>query len=570
MRFFLRAVVFLVVWVTISAFALAQSVPTTAIVANAPVYSNGATMTQGNAGTNTPASRILGGPGCNTVGNTDGLSCWLWQALSGGTTSASTDPVATWTCPSPAATAGIYATSFPGASTETDNGVTFACLTAIDNMTLSQAFNDTTVSWAPVTAYYNGQYVKNQGVIYRNDMALTTTPFQCTSGATMPAPPGWSGAVSDGGCTDWVEQTPDIYSSLANVWQHQLYINGTGAASTAQFSAPFTVQVWHGGHSRLAYTPGLNNENATILMWRHFDYLNDVPPTCTGTCTWTLTVAPGDSFVDNVSPSTGPLSSTPGGNYGVYFEGVAQWPVGGPQSAYQTGGEPIAWSDTAGTTERAQIQSLYGQVANPSHEGGPGDEHTDNLTFYQDILDSGGGYGTAKCDGGCVFNSDLIIDRSLLPGSFALLSSYNISAYDSTLIGVNAANSVGAASESFFSGASSYFYNNDIFGFPNPYACGVSTTCTIGGSGHNGTDVASGTPPGGNFFPAYDLYGGSDTELAPGVQMRRATTINGMGSMRTSWFSRSCSRRSRPRSGPKGRATSMPSRRCRIISTRWG
>ncbi len=41
-------------------------------IANAPRYSNGATMTQGNAGAHTKASRIVGGPGCAKAGYTNG------------------------------------------------------------------------------------------------------------------------------------------------------------------------------------------------------------------------------------------------------------------------------------------------------------------------------------------------------------------------------------------------------------------------------------------------------------------------------------------------------------------
>ena len=184
-------------------------------VANAPVYSNGATMTQGNVATHTLASRIVGGPGCNTSGFTNGSNCWLWQALNGGTLSRAGNPAANWMCPSPVNTGGIYATSFPGASTVIDNGVTFACLVRVDYTTLTAAFNDGEGDWAPRTDYSYGAVVRHGGLSYINLMPMSAFPWICTSGATFAVP-------SDGGCATWVRLATIQFTSKTNQWPHQL------------------------------------------------------------------------------------------------------------------------------------------------------------------------------------------------------------------------------------------------------------------------------------------------------------------------------------------------------------
>lgn len=504
--------------------ARAQSVSTTIIINNAPVYSNGATMTQGNAGTITPASRILGGSGCDIAGNTNGSNCWAWQALNAGTLSASGNPSTSWTCPTPAGVASaednIYGTSFPGISTETDNGITFACLYKIDNMTESEAYNDTTANWTTGTNYYPGTYVRNQGVIYDNVTPNLVAPYYCTSGGSMPSPPGFSGTITDGGSCVWQEVVSHPqYSSQANVWLHQIYNTcaWTACGATPQFSAQITIYKGYGGHDRQTYVPGQNNEDNPILEWWHYDYGPDHAPT-TNPPFPIVTVPLGESFADNMSPTVALLG--PDSRYGTMLEGTEQWAVpNGPASnnAFATGsGQPLGFSDSGVIFTRLQFKSDNGIILN-THQAGPGNTHVDALDFEGNLIDAGGGWGAIHCDGGCTYHNDVVIDRSLIPGSQVATGHFGTYTYDNTMLCNGSLNSF--ATMSYNNLGSDYIYNNLVLGCMFPHATG-SASPPIGGSGNNGTDVASGSI--GTSFTSASGLGPLTANQMP------STTINGM------------------------------------------
>ena len=498
--------------------------PMTINVCNAPGWAASTSYTTG--------SRVVAGPGW-TPGSpgsyTSGSALYCWGLSGSGGTSSGSEPGGFASCASPANVGGglngVPPAGWSGATTVSDNGLTWYCLSKVDYVTLTGAFKDSSASWTTGTAYYVNQFVLNAGGSYRMSSTPGSPPYQCTSGASAPTGTTLGTAYSDGTC-NWTYEGAITYSSRASQWPHQLFPLGATTLSETQTDYSVNINIWYGGTAQQTYLAGSNGEAIPILMTFHSDLFSDNTPDCyngyTGTnvdyffpysynafnCNgvmnsfpWTLTAAPGDSFQDNITAATGPLWINSA--LGVTLENTAAWPAGGPNSKYATGGEPIAFSDTSGIVERLQFLSTQGMAVDGVYLNGPGNQHLNDIIFKNDIFDSGGGFGAITCDGTCDFQNDLIISRTAISGSFGIAQKYPGAIYHDTIIGNAATN--GTCIQDYESGAGMYdggtlfpppFYDIQCYGFPNPWAYNGSYASTDGSN--NATDVSSGFS-GGSF-----------------------------------------------------------------------
>ena len=516
-------------------------------IANAPGWAANTSYSVG--------ARVIAGPGRTpgSPGNyTSGSNIFLWALSGAGGTSGGNQPKGFATCTSPANTGGGLNGSPPagwsGTTNVSDNGLTWVCLAQVDYVTLTDAFLDSGVAWVTATPHYWGDLVTSAGGHYLMNTTNGTTPFTCTTGSIAPTSTSVGVPVSDGNC-DWIYLGPATYSSGANIWPHQQYNAGSGSGQQPMIEVNYDIQLnlWYGGQAQQTYLVGSNGEGTPILMILHQDYGSDTNQNCLGdlshvafpggaaTATyckgvlqwwqWTLTAAPGDSFQDNLTPLTGPLSIDT--TKGVTLKN-ALTPVG-PAGFTFTMGEPIAFSDSGGLVTRLQFLSTQGMCIAGHISGGPGFGHTNYIHLSGNIFDCGGSQGAINLDAALVADNNVIIVRSTTAASYAFNAGYPQGAiYENTVIGANTTNGSflqnNATGAGLFQSPGAYFpppiYSNVVFGFPVPWAFNSSWSSTLGAN--NATDQASGVS---GTFTGLDGITYNKTDL-PGTSLFNLTPSN--------------------------------------------
>ena len=520
--------------------------PMTIVIAGAPVYSNSATMTQGNAGTSTPASRILGGPGCNSGGFTSGSDCWVWQALGGGTTSASGDPVATWTCDTPANTGGIYSTSFSGASTETDNGITFACLYKADYPNWTSFEVDTNLNWHTSSGsctvhdpaigcywYWDIVYNHNNGNVYRQiNGEFNAGQYLCPSATSGPGPSGTGANISDGSCA-WTFVGKLIYSSQAHQLPHWSIPLPLSVAPTSGPNFNTTVLVAYGGHDQQTYQGGQNNEFDPITLEAHIGYIGEggagcpngaasplpaapsfptfsvgsqmFPYGCNGYLSgFTITVKtpPGDSAGVNIFPGTGPLQIDSSKGVTFYNNSAFNGSTGA--------GDAMFMDDSNVIISGIQFHSVNGFALFGAASGVY--PFADDVTLVGNQFLSDAGDGTVTLDAGSLIQNNVFASGSSTSACVGLWLKYVGALVNNTFLGPGSGITNCTAYVVVSSGAGVFdssgslaavpIANNVILNFANPFAYGTALGNTSGAA-NNATDV-SGSFSGGAFTLAFD------------------------------------------------------------------
>ena len=476
----------------------------------------------------TSGARVNAGAGWNGSAYTNGQPVCLFGLVTAGTSG--TDPtVFNTACASgtPSNTGGIPGGSWPGATTVTSGGATFALLTKVDYVTLTHAFSDAP-AWTPSTQYPGFVYVQNGGVAYTQFGVFGPDVATCVSGSGSGPP------ASDGTC-NWTAVGRMTYSSQANAWPHMKHFG----SNSQQYNYNVVMTVWYGGSGQQVYGPQQTGEvlgGATaIVLAFHYDLPGDQDFSClggygiagrnNGDCVWVwnLTAAQGDSFTNNFTAST-PLRIDQ--TKGVTITNTTST----TSSSFWNGtaGEAFASSDNNGIINGLQLLSTNGTVA-PWHGGGgnglfPGNGHGNYLTIQNSILQSGaGGNGVFFCDADCALLNDVIIDGSTVTGNAAIQFGYGQAVMaNNVVVGNGTTNATCAFNQANF-GSSQHvtFYNNLCVGFPFPW--GVSSGLTFNApdyAANNATDApASG-------------YGGTYTSVgitATSAQMPGVNTSSGCG-----------------------------------------
>ena len=322
--------------------------------------------------------RVVAGPGWTpgspgSFASNQPLYLWAANATGGPYLSGASQPAGLASCASPANFGagfdGRTPSQWSGATTVSDNGITWACLTPVDYTTMTGLAGDDNVTWAPNTVFHGSQIVVLNGVIYiENVGAYPGTPCTSSAGATSP--------TNDSGCT-WSAVGNVTYRSGAHVWPHQIYLaapggpNGSGAE--VQFYWPINIVVWYGGLARQSYYSGHNGETDPIHVMLHHGDFGEAPLFAyhfwngdygTGAAGASMTAAPGDSFQDTLinNPSR-PLGLVNTANGVTFYNNSAYTDWGNFNNNLSSGsGQALGLSDFMGIGSRLQLWSVNGPV----------------------------------------------------------------------------------------------------------------------------------------------------------------------------------------------------------------
>jgi hypothetical protein len=465
-------------------------------VANAPPWTAGTSQAA--------ATRVVAGPGHTPGGGyTSGQPLYLWAVTGSGGTTGGSQPAGFASCAVPAATGGGLDGSTPGgwsgATTVSDNGITWTCLKQIDYVVLSDLMIDD-YPWQANAPYYNSAIVVNGGKSYIMT-ASPSSPFTCTS-ASSGGPTGTGSGITDGTCT-WNYYGTLTYTSGATPWTHEYWSNGQ--SETGQFYN-VNINLWYGGQARQLYQGGQNSELDPIPWDHHMDLQGDINPWCrnswgtaisnvaqtscnggsNGLFISTITAAPGDSFVDNVTGSAGPLrvDSTKGV---TLFSNTAN--TGSGSTAYT--GSCIGVGDNYAILSRVQCHSTQWISIAGITGGLPSAMHANGLVFSQDIIQSDAGPGTINCDGGCS-----VVDTTIIYGGNTAQSYGFTGKFESILVNATLIAAPGTTNSTCISAFGQFtpqhIQNTGCFGFARAWALGTGSTPSFTSTSNNATDLASG------------------------------------------------------------------------------
>jgi hypothetical protein len=500
--------------------------PMQIVISNAPGWTSG---------TYASGARVNAGAGWNGTSYTDALPVCVFGLVTPGA-SGSDPTVFNTACASgtPANTGGIPGGSWPGATTVTDGGVTWALLRRVDYVTLTHALADAP-AWTPNTQYPGFMYVRNGGIAYTQFNPFGPEP-PCTSGSGAGPP------ASDGTCV-WTAVGRMTYSSGANQWPHMKSFG----SNSIQFNYNVKMTVFYGGAAQQVYGPQQPGESLagganSIMMAFHIDLPSDQDFYCLGgygvasrnggggcsAWSWTITPAPGDSFVDNFTTST-PLRIDQ--TKGVTITNTSTTTTSTAWNG--TAGEPIVISDNMGFIDGMQMLSVHGITA-PWHGGGgnglfPGNGHGNNVTIRNSILQAGpSARGVFVTDGGSALLNSVIINGSTVTGTDGVEFGYGQAVMaNNIVVGTGATNSTCVMNQNNFGGSQHQtFYNNLCIGFSFPNGSTTGTTWLRPFAATNATD----SPASG--------YGGAYTSAtstnATSAQMPGVNTSSGCGPSLTS------------------------------------
>jgi hypothetical protein len=527
--------------------------------------------------------RVLAGPAYDpTTGVfTNGQPLYLWAvAPQGGGTSGNNSSYAghfgTAPCPSPANVGGTVApggyfgspqntagvAAWNGATQVSDGGVTWVCLTSVDYNTFTGMNVDDPVSWASGAPFFPIQYVVTAaGNVYRQSAQPTYPAITCTTGSTAPSATAFGGSTSDGSCV-WVYEGTLGYSSKANVVPHQLDTWWTDPATIATIPQHdwFTyTHLWWGGAAQTQYVNGAGGEAVQIFASMKLNQPSDTgwalvipgsgsmmlggiannrlsyPPF------WAeFTVAPGDSFQDNMNPASDPLRYDPSKGVAI-FSNQPYANVG--FSNPTTKGFAYAQDDWGQTVQRFQMQSINGGAVGQS-DCGPGNYNGNGAILANDILDSGGAWGSTgsggaglSCGDAGIFHNVLAIFRgtgtwatAAHDGAFGAYSHYGGAWYNNTLIGPGISvcplcSALESDKHGVYGPTDPATVHNNLgvgFGQQLTYWTGINNSYIppevppySGNAGNNGSDLPSNYAGHASFTPAPEFAMGNDLTAIP-------------------------------------------------------
>lgn len=487
------------------------------------------------AGTYAAGARVNAGPAWNGSAYTSGLKLCLFGLVTPGT-SGSDPTVFNTACTSgtPSNRGGIPGGAWPGATTVTDGGVTWALLTVVDEISVSAASSDTNTPWAQSTAYINGAYVLNGGNAYVN-AAGTASPCTSASSGSGPSSTTFNAApVADGTCS-WSFRAKILYSSHNAMPPHQ-FAYGTDIAAIPEISLVSDIHfnLWWGGTGAPKYWAGHGGENDPItLSWDLQDQYGEntvgcwhgnpnsilttpqAPPTlsenvwnCNGR-PWLIRYqpAPGDGFSDNAP--NGPLG-TGDSSKGVMFYSNSSIGVGGnpPGSATLT----ETWGNFF---SGMQVYSVNGAAIGGSSDTiTPGwASHTNALWMQDSILYAGGQGGVTVGDSAGVAVNNLFIYAGTNVPCYGMGSKFEATVAFNTFVGPGAGNVECAAifdmEGAFYTSIPLQKYGNAIFGFAIPYMTLAPFNFTPGEVGGNNTTDVPASYTGSTFSFSGSNYQGS-------------------------------------------------------------
>lgn len=473
--------------------------PQTYVVANAPPWSTALSVSTG--------ARVLAGPGHTPGGGyTNGSPLYLWALSGAGGTTSGGQPAGFSSCAAPANYGGGFNGTPPsqwsGATTVSDNGLTWVCLSSVDYVTMSDMMVDD-LPWTPSTPYYQLSFAVNGNNIYTNGNEFGT--LDCVS-ASSGGPTGTGTNISDGTCS-WTYGGTRTYTSGVRPWTHQKNTASGGIEITYSYYP--TIIAAYGGSSRQVYQAGQNGEADPIQFFSHQDFLADNEPYCrhapfiarvadavgcngssnslnfpTGDWGWNLKPLSGDSITDNLTGHTGPLRLD--ATKGVTFYS---------NSTYSgCAGSPLGFSDSYGNATGIQIHSVNG-LAIDAHSGQvcPGYQHTNGINMTDAIIQSDSGPGVATIDAGWVFTNVAIIWGGSASGGYAVASAYQTYYQNVTMIAASGITNSTAVIQQSQLGLPTFetFNNVNVFGFANPYAL-THTLSNVAIGANNASSVSSG------------------------------------------------------------------------------
>ncbi len=493
--------------------------PMTINVANAPGYQTSHAYATG--------SRVVAGPGWNGSSYTSGSALYLWALSGAGGTSGGSQPAGLNSCATPTGVGGGFNGTPPagwsGATSVSDNGLTWVCLTKVDYTTLTGAVLDDSHTWVAGAPYSLQQTVIDAGQAYT---ACGNASGSCggwgatTVNAGTTAPHTLGSAIGTSyfdGAINWTAMGPVVYSSRANQWNHQIQWFSNNSLAEVQHNYAVNINIWYGGVAQQVYLAGSNGEGLPILAWHHGDVVGHTAQNCMGawnvlrfdlsahgevscfgyqySIPYVVAPASGDGFEDNATPGATPLRMD--STKGVTLENTASSLSG---NQYGTLGEPVAWSDSGGEIKGLQFLSTNGMCVSGVING-PGSGFTVNIHVDHDIFDCGGSYGAIAFNSSPTVNDNVIIARSTMSGAFGIYCRWACPVFNNTAIGANATNGsflqVYSPGTGFYEASGPYFpvpyYNNVFVGFPVPWAVessAVSSWTTL--AGNNATDQTSG------------------------------------------------------------------------------
>lgn len=400
----------------------ANATPVTINVANAPAWQQSTSYT-GPIGGAFFGSRVVAGPGFTAPSTyTNGSALYLWAAINttAGTSAASGN--GPQSCPT------------PGTSTATDGTVTWRCLTKVDYITMTSALLDDPVAWVPSVGWDIYQIITNAGNVYQEVFGYVYNANPICTGATV-GPTGTGANIPDGSCL-WTFLASIPYTSAANRWPHQLYVNSSPGCGCGliQIDYNVTVVVWDGGTAAPEYVGGVGNEQNPITTTLHQAAPGDNGPRCKDNpsqyfpnCiggyqpgyTVTIKAAPGDGICDHGGVALGYNPAN-----GVAFHNTA---ASGNNFGFYEG-------DGGLVVHCLQFKSNSGVALWGDPIGGV---HTDFGVVTGNIIDSGSQYGTTA-DYGFYFADNLIIARGNAASGCGICTKYQHIDNNNTIIATNA------------------------------------------------------------------------------------------------------------------------------------
>jgi hypothetical protein len=378
------------------------SIPASTIISqihNAPGWRHSTTY----AFRTSPFTRVVSGPGWDESSDTykPGQPLNAYQLTSAGS------------CTS-AANGGPAGT---GANI-TDGTCTWKYLSPVDYISITGwTFDNRT--WKSGTAYLYGDYVVTGSPLRAYEQ---TNPTGCTSAVAPTGTASGSAAVlaTSDGC-QWKYWADILYSSGKSYIPTERYLIPSKLTATYEMKANHEAQLWNDRE----YVAGQNGEAVPIRVQAHLDYTQDGFPydsesgglTCTICYRLILMAAPGESFVDSLTPSDPLTGYDPA-------KGVA---IRNSQASVLTDGFHIRdnFVDLIGL----QIKSAHGNGV------GGGQAHGGNdVTVRHSIVEGGStpDAGTAAIN----LDTSMLVENSLVVahGIFGIREDYPGTILHSTLV----------------------------------------------------------------------------------------------------------------------------------------
>ncbi len=458
-----------------------------------------------------PNGRVNAGPGWNGTTWTSGSAVCLFALTAAGTTGSGAITDFNTACASgtEANVGGGLDGSIPSAwasATHVTSGTaTFVLIWKNVDYATHTGMSCDDAAWLPNTTYPPRAFVVNGGNCYQQGNIYGIA--SCVSGNSG-GPTGTSPGA-DGTCTGaavWTYMGALTYSSNANKWPHAVLVDQGGGnfAAETQYAGHVTVTYAWGGRE---IVESINGESSPMRLWSHQQFEpGDQPswclgqigvaavPNCSPVTYYTLTVLSGDSFVDNVTPGTGPLAYD--GTKGVTFHGTSNANPPG----YDFWGQALDLEEGYGFVTRLQFKSDHSSCL-PTTTAGPflqGDGHTNGGVLSYSLLDCAGGAYALSLDAGWIVQNVAIIQRNTANGVLGIWVKYDTQFANVTIygpgIGITNSTCIVVASQLAPSDPITPWHGIACFGFAHGFAYQVTNPPWTGsGNTTDGPSSDSGT-----------------------------------------------------------------------------